>query len=144
VSERTPDARAVITAAQGEFVGCGHNHLGVEHISVGLLLEPQGSRAGILDSFGVTSHGARVRLVEIVGAVGEALPVDGHVSFGPRAKKVLELSFGEALSFGIRVGPKYMLLAIVREHESVAMRILGEAGVSPDQIRTVVMGLAAG
>ena len=35
--------------------------------------------------------------------------------------------------------PRTALLAIVREQESVAMRILGEAGVSPDQIRTAVM-----
>ena len=59
--------------------------------------------------------------------------------FTPRAEKVIELSSREALSFGKRVGPEHILLAIVREQESVAMRILSEAGLSPDQIRTAVM-----
>lgn len=135
----TPEARAVITAAQAECRRLRHNHLGVEHILVGLLLEAQSSPAGILGSFGVTVDGVRARLVEIVGEGDEPSPVEGQVPFTPRAKKVLELSFREALSFGTRVGPEHILLAIVREHESVAMRILGEAGVSADQIRTAVM-----
>jgi ATP-dependent Clp protease ATP-binding subunit ClpC len=37
------------------------------------------------------------------------------------------------------VGPELVLLTMVGEQESVAMRILGEAGASPDQIRTAVM-----
>ena len=49
------------------------------------------------------------------------------------------LSLREALSFGTRVGPEHILLAIVREHDSVAVRILGEAGVWADQVRTAVM-----
>ena len=59
--------------------------------------------------------------------------------FTPRARNVLELSVREALSFGTGVGPEHILLAIVREQESVAMRILGEAGVSPDGVRTAVI-----
>jgi ATP-dependent Clp protease ATP-binding subunit ClpC len=45
----------------------------------------------------------------------------------------------EALSRGTRVGPEHIMLGIAREQESVAMRILGEAGVSPDQIRIAAM-----
>jgi ATP-dependent Clp protease ATP-binding subunit ClpC len=131
----TPEARAVITAAQAECRRLRHHHLGVEHILVGLLLEPQGSPAGILGSFGVTLDGVRARLVEIVGEGAEASSVADQVPFTPAAKKVLELSFREALSFGTRVGPEHILLAIVREQESVAMRILSEAGLSSDEIR---------
>ncbi|MGA2929865.1 MAG: Clp protease N-terminal domain-containing protein [Solirubrobacteraceae bacterium] len=135
----TPEARAAITAAQAECRRLRHNYLGVEHILLGLLLEPQGSPAGILGSFGVTLDDVRARLLEIVGEGDEPSPVEGQVPFTPRAKKVLELSVREALSFGTRVGPEHVLLAIVRERESVAMRVLGEAGVSPGQIRIVVM-----
>jgi ATP-dependent Clp protease ATP-binding subunit ClpA len=93
----------------------------------------------ILGSFGVTLDGVRARLVEIVGEGEDASSVEERVPFTPRAKKVLELSSREALSFGKRVGPEHILLAIVLEQESVAMRILSEAGLSPNQIRTAVM-----
>jgi ATP-dependent Clp protease ATP-binding subunit ClpA len=134
-----PEASDVITAARAESRRLSHNYLGVEHILVGLLLEPQSSSAEILGSFGVTLDGVRARLLEIVGEGDEASPGEGQVPFTPRAKKVLELSLREALSRGTRVGPEQILLAIAREGESVAMRVLGDAGVSSEQIRNAVM-----
>jgi hypothetical protein len=91
-----------------------------------------------------TVHGVRARLVEIVGEVDEALPVEGHVSFGPRAKKVLELLFGEALSFGTGWAQVHAVGDCARARERRDADSRRTAGVSLDQIRTEVMGLAAG
>ena len=68
----TPEASAVIAAAQAECRRLRHSHVGVEHILLGLLLEPQGLPAVTLGSFGVTLDRVRARLVEIVGEGEEA------------------------------------------------------------------------
>jgi ATP-dependent Clp protease ATP-binding subunit ClpA len=63
----------------------------------------------------------------------------GRTPFVPRAKKVLELSLREALSMKHDyIGTEHLLLAIVREGDGVAARILSEQIALPD-LRTKVI-----
>lgn len=139
----TPQARSVIVGAQAESRRLRHNFLGVEHLLVGLLLERSSSAAEILGALGVTLEGVRARLLELIPE-GEDPPLAGaQVPFTPRTKKVLELSLREAVSDMAPVAPEHILLAIAVEGESVAIRVLGEASVSSDQIRGAVLELLA-
>lgn len=65
----------------------------------------------------------RAQLIRIVGS-GEEVTT-GQIPFTPRTKKVLELALREALSLGHNyIGTEHILLALIRENEGVAARIL--------------------
>jgi ATP-dependent Clp protease ATP-binding subunit ClpA len=64
----------------------------------------------------------------------------GHVPFSPRSKKVLELSLREALRLRHDyIGTEHILLALLREGEGLAARILADSGVRPDDLRRAVL-----
>jgi len=60
----------------------------------------------------------------------------GHIPFGKRAKKVLELSLREALRLGHNhIGDGHILLGLIREGEGVAAKVLVDAGVDLADLR---------
>ncbi|GLY73575.1 hypothetical protein Airi01_018420 [Actinoallomurus iriomotensis] len=66
----------------------------------------------------------------------------GHIPFGRRAKKVLELSLREALRLGHNhLGTGHLLLGLIREGEGLAARVLVESGVELTALRDDVIRL---
>ncbi len=73
---------------------------------------------------------------------GERPPtfVGGHITFTPRAKKVLELSLREALALRHRyIGTEHILLGLIREGEGLAAEVLVLHGVGLDDLRRRVL-----
>jgi hypothetical protein len=138
----TDRARDVVKLAQAEARRLDHQHVGSEHLLLGLLGEPDGVGARALVGLGVSLQGVRADVERIVGR-GEGSPA-GHVPFSPRAKKVLELSLREALQLGHNyIGTEHVLLGIVRESEGVAAKILVESGADLPRIRYEALRLLA-
>ena len=94
----TDRARRVVVLAQEEARMLDHNHIGTEHILLGLIREGGGVAARAVESLGISLEAVRQQVGEIVGR-GQQAP-SGHIPFTPRAKKVLELSLREALQLG--------------------------------------------
>jgi hypothetical protein len=118
----------------------GHGYIGTEHALLGLLGDPDSDASRVLQSLGVTADRARERVVEIVPP-GEHSS-EGQIPFTPRAKKVLELSLREALDLGHRnITPEHLLLALARERDGVAMRVLLGMGTDENAIRAAVLPL---
>jgi ATP-dependent Clp protease ATP-binding subunit ClpC len=142
----TDRARRVVVLAQDEARLLDHNYIGTEHLLLGLLQEGHGVAAQALAVLGVSLAEVRGRVEEIIGRGTGQQP--GHLPFTPRAKKVLELSFREALKLGHDyIGTEHILLGIVREGEGVAAQVLAALGAGEDQIRekvTEVLGRSAG
>ena len=142
VWERFTDrARRVVVYAQEEARMLNHNHVGTEHILLGLINEREGVAARALEAMSISFDSARQRVEEIIGQ-GQAAPT-GHIPFTPRAKKVLELSLREELGHNY-VGTEHVLLALVREGEGVGAQVLQELGANLQQVRTTVLQLLAG
>ncbi len=121
----TERARQVVVLAQDEARALKHNYIGTEHILLGLLREEEGLAARILGSLDVTVEEVRAHVARIVGQGDEV--ATRQIPFTPRAKKVLELSLGEALQLGHNyIGTEHLLLALVRLGEGVAFDILDE------------------
>jgi ATP-dependent Clp protease ATP-binding subunit ClpC len=77
----------------------------------------------------------RAQVARIVGRGDEVTP--GQIPFTPRSKKVLKLALREALSLGHEyIGTEHLLLAVVREGEGVAARILDGFGSAATWSRT--------
>jgi Clp amino terminal domain, pathogenicity island component len=136
----TDRARRVVVLAQEEARHLNHNHIGTEHILLGLINEKQGVAAIALTELGISLEGARAQVVEIVGQGAEE--PTSHIPFTPRAKKVLELSLREALQFGHNyIGTEHILLGLIREGEGVAAQVLESQGASLDRVRREVIQL---
>jgi ATP-dependent Clp protease ATP-binding subunit ClpC len=135
----TGDARDVIVRAQGEARELRHNYIGTEHILLGLLDEHPGVARDALESLGLSLELARADVVEIVG-LGDQQVAAGQIPFTPRAKKVLELALREALALGHNyIGTGHLLLALTREGEGVAARILLDHGLTDELVRAAVV-----
>lgn len=123
----TKKAEAALINAKECAVAFGHNYIGTEHILWGLASEGTGVAASVLLSNGVNEERIKLRIMELIGpgeGSGQAL------AYTPRTKRVLELSYAEARRMGQNfIGTEHLLIGILREGESVAVRILTDLGV---------------
>src|SRR5271165_4054910 len=139
----TDRARRVAVLAQEEAGMLHHDHIGTEHILLGLIREGEGVAAKALEWLGISLEAVRQHVEGITGQ-GQQAP-SGHIPFTPRAKKVLELSLREALQLGHNyIGTEHILLGLIREGESVAAQVLVKLGADPSRIRQQVNQLLAG
>ena len=139
----TERARQVVVLAQDEARALKHNYIGTEHILLGLLRQEKALAARVLGALGITVEEVRAEIARTIGQ-GEEV-TNGEIPFTPRAKKVLELSLREAkaLKHGY-IGTEHILLAIVRENEGVAARILLGFDADAETIRSEVIRMLAG
>ena len=144
VFERFTDrARSVLVLAQEEARLLNHSFIGTEHILLGLIREGEGVGARALQSLGINLQAVQVKVEETIGMAGT--PPSGSPPFTPRAKKVLELSFREALQLGHSyIGTEHILLGLVREGEGVAATVLVGLGADLGRVRQKVMQLMSG
>jgi Clp amino terminal domain, pathogenicity island component len=121
-------ARTVVVATQEIARSRGDDHIGTEHLLLGLLDDEGSMAARALASFGVTKD----LVDEAIGsAPGPKARVKGHIPFSPDAKKVLELALREAIRVKARsIGTEHILLAILRASDSPGARILDRFGVT--------------
>jgi ATP-dependent Clp protease ATP-binding subunit ClpC len=129
--------------AQEEARLLNHNFIGTEHVLLGMLAEGEGIAAQVLVSAEISLEPAR-RKVEALGSRGSSSP-SGHIPFTPRAKKVLEYSLREALQLGATfIGTEHLVLALLREGEGLAIRVLVDLGADLDRVREQVIEMAGG
>jgi ATP-dependent Clp protease ATP-binding subunit ClpC len=140
----TDRARRVVVFAQEEARGLNHNWIGTEHLLLAVIREGQGVGAKALESMQVSLDAARQQVESIIGR-GQEPVQDGHISFTPRAKKVLELSLREALQLGHDyIGTEHILLGLIREGDGVAGQVLVNLGCDLNRTRQQVIRLLHG
>jgi hypothetical protein len=143
----TDKARRTVVLAQEEARLLRHDHIGTEHLLLGLLREGDGAAASALSLLGISLDAARERVAadragmqQATAAPGEM--VSGHIPFTPQAKRTLELALREALQLGHDyIGTEHILLGIVRDPGSRGASILLELGVDQAAIRGRVIEL---
>lgn len=134
----TERAQKALLYAQEEARNMGHNYVGTEHLLLGLLREKDGAAAKVLADMGMDLDKMRNYIVQLVGK-GNYNFNEGF-GYTPRTKRVMELSFYEARNLGHNyVGTEHLLLALIREGEGVAARILKDANIDFEKIRTQIM-----
>jgi ATP-dependent Clp protease ATP-binding subunit ClpC len=139
----TDRARRVLVLAQEEAGMLNHNHIGTEHLLLGLIHEGEGVGAQALESLGISLPAVRQQVEEITGH-GDRPPAE-PTQFGPRAKKVLELSRREALAMGHNyVGTEHILLGLIHEGDGVAAQVLVRVGADLNRVRQQVIHILSG
>ena len=128
----------MIVLAQEEARGLQHNYIGTEPLLLGLIHEGDGVAAKAMEMSDIGLEPARAAVIELIGE-GEK-PVEGHIPFTPRAKRVFELSFREALQLGHNyIGTEHLLLGLLKEGDGVAAQALHKLGADLSQIAKAVM-----
>ena len=139
----TDRARRVVVLAQDEARSLNHNYIGTEHLLLGLITEGEGVAAKALESLDINKDAVRSAVIDIIGE-GEK-PVEGHIPFTPRAKRVFELSLREALQLGHNyIGTEHLLLGLLKEGEGVASQVLIKLGADLSKVRQTVIELLSG
>jgi ATP-dependent Clp protease ATP-binding subunit ClpC len=135
----TEQSRRVVVLAQEEARILGHNHIGSEHLMLGLLHQQGSIAADVLASAGITVEAARSQVEELAGPGDKLLP-SGHIPFTQRAKKILELSLREALEQKKSyIGTEHILLALMRDSDGMGARVLERLGGSLSALRQQVL-----
>ena len=112
----TPRARNVVMAAHNEAIAARNPEGRPEHLVLGLLAEPDGLAAKAIVAQDVLLDAVRQAATAALPPAADEVPE--LVPYGPDAKKVLELTFREALRLGHNyIGTEHILLALL-EHEN--------------------------
>ncbi len=136
----TQRAQKVLQLAQEEAIRMKHESIGTEHILLGLIREGGGIAAKALEAIEVDFATIEEGIDKLVGAGTK--DVGPIVHYTPRAKKVIELSVDESRKLGHSyIGTEHILLALIREGEGIAARVLNNAGVSLNKARQQVLQL---
>ena len=125
----TAKAKKAIDIATRISKSLHHSYIGTEHILLGLLKEGTGVASQVLADNGV-EYDKVLELIEELIAPGNAVAVlvDG---LSPRAAHVLEVSKAEAARFhSEKIGTEHLLIAMIKETECVASRLLNTLSVN--------------
>ncbi|MEV5019014.1 Clp protease N-terminal domain-containing protein [Streptomyces sp. NPDC053780] len=115
-SRYTPRAQNAVMAAHNEAVAAGATEGLPEHLILGVLTERDGLAAKAITAQGVALDAIRAAATGKLPPAADEVPE--LVPYGPAAKKVLELTFREALRLGHNyIGTEHILLALL-EHEN--------------------------
>lgn len=129
----TEKAEKAMKFSQEVAAELGHSYVGTEHLLYGLLKEGSGIAARVLQSQGMTDEKVLKQIEELIGR-GEKMN-EQPLGLTPRTKRVLELSFREARKIGHNyIGTEHLLLGILKEGESVAVRIMMDLGIDPQKL----------
>ena len=130
----TQRARRVLSLAQEEAERMQHSHIGTEHLLLGLMREEGGVAGRVLRELGMKQTQVE-QLIEGMTSGNKRAGVT-RMDLSPATKKVLELAVDEARRMGHHyIGTEHLLLGLVRHQEGVAMDVLRELRISPDEIR---------
>jgi prophage maintenance system killer protein len=122
----------------------GHDHLGTEHLLLGLLAAGDGVAAQVLVSMGIPLEEVRSRVENIIGPGRSPGTRAGRILPTPQARKVLSLTLREALALGHNdVGTGHLLLALLGEGHGIAVQVLTALGADHARVREQVLGLMA-
>ncbi|MCQ4083420.1 ATP-dependent Clp protease ATP-binding subunit [Streptomyces sp. RB6PN25] len=131
-SRFTPRARNAVEDARKEAAELGHDHIGSEHIVLGLLTEPEGVAAKAMEALGAPLGKVREATIAVLGPGVENPPK--RPRFGRGAKKTLELSLREALHLGHNyIGTEHLLLGVLRNDKELAAAVLIGLGVTRER-----------
>ena len=124
----TKSANKAIEMASEIAVKFGHNYVGTEHLLYGLASENTGVAFKVLERQNITPDDILDDIEELIGKNDEG--VDKTLGFTPRCKKAFENAYREAKKISSDfVGTEHILVGIVKETDSIAVRILNDLGI---------------
>lgn len=129
-------AKDVLSFSREEALRLGNDYLGVEHILLGILREGEGLAIKLLLEFQVDLQKIRLELEKTLKENRVKSITANNIPLVRQAEKVLKITYLEAKLFkSAKVGTEHILLAILREENNLATRVLNKYGVIYENIK---------
>ncbi len=129
----TEKANNAVNAAIEAAQEMGHNYIGSEHILMGLLSDSDSAACRILEDAGADKDDI---IQTIRDTIGTGMPTSlTPEDFTPRTKRLLQTAVRQAAQMqNSYVGTEHILLALMSDGGSYAVRFLRETGASADAV----------
>ncbi len=129
----TDNAKNAINLAREVAYRLSHNYIGTEHLLMGLM-EVEGVASRVLEENGVTVDKVLELVNQLIAPNNGVEMMDGG-TFTPRSKRILDQSYKEAAKFKAPlVGTEHILIALIRESDCIAVRLLNTLGVNVQKV----------
>ena len=136
----TRQALQALKLAKATAQSWKHSYIGTEHILVGLLKEKEGTAGRILEEFGVEDEALEQLINKLIAPSSEILVAERTPVYSPRARKLVELAVHEAENQQENeAGTEHLLLAMLKETDCVATRLLYTMGVNIQKLYTALL-----
>ena len=133
-SQFTDKAQNALVQASRCARSLKQGYIGTEHILVGLLKEDTGVAAKVLADNGVETEQVMDMIRDLI-AFENGVAVKDREGYSPRAARILEEAHHQAARFGQKqTGTEHLLLALIKEGENVAVRLLNTLGANVQKI----------
>ena len=134
----TKSAQKVLENTGKQAVSFGHNFVGTEHLLLSLLVT-KGVASEVLKENGV-SYDKIAELIEDNLTSDSGVLVADRSEFTPRVKKIITNSAAEAERLGASsVGTEHILIALLKETDCIAMRLLNTKGINVQKLYVDVL-----
>lgn len=136
-------ANVALNSAVNAAEDLGHTYIGSEHLLLGILKDTSSTASVILNSRGISYQKAEDA---VKSSVGIGMPTElSPDDFTPRSKNIIETSMIAARSAGMPlVGTEHLLLAVIRESQSFASKIIVRLGASLSDITADISRAVSG
>ena len=129
----TKSGEKVLAIANELASDLGHSYIGTEHLLYGLACEENGVAGKVLENQDITPEDILDKIEELIG--GQVKDNFSVLGFTPRTKKILENAYLEAKKLGSNyIGTEHLLVGMMKETDSIAIRILVDLEVNPDEM----------
>jgi ATP-dependent Clp protease ATP-binding subunit ClpC len=129
----TEKAQKAIDLSREIAIELGHSYVGTEHLLLGLLKEGSGLAAVVLNSQKITYELVESKIKEVIATNQVQVADGGH--YTPRVERILEMSLREAVKMNTKIiGTEHILLALIRESDSMAVKLVELLGGSRQKI----------
>ncbi|MBQ8306870.1 MAG: ATP-dependent Clp protease ATP-binding subunit [Blautia sp.] len=135
----TRQAASALKLAEEAARQMNHSYVGTEHLLLGLLREKEGTAGRVLQEFSVEEE-RLVALIERLIAPSEVLTAVPKPELSPRAKAIITQAQAECgNSRREKAGTEHLLMAILKETDCVATRLLYTLGVNIQKLYAAVL-----
>ena len=135
----TDKAKAALMLAERAARSLRQSYVGSEHILLGLLRENTGVAATVLQNNGVDVVQLKEMIKDLIAPESSVLIAERD-GYSPRAQSILDEAHRQAERFhSDKTGTEHILLALLKEGENVAVRLLNTMGISVQKLYVDVL-----
>ncbi|MEM9847701.1 MAG: ATP-dependent Clp protease ATP-binding subunit, partial [Bacteroidota bacterium] len=125
----SPKVKQIIRRSRDAALRLGHDFIGIEHLLLGIMVEPDSLAVRVLDSLDVDIDDLRETVEDSIQrrrSAATSLNV-GNLPLNKQAEKILKVTFLEAKMLkSEEIAPEHLMLSILKHKENMASRILNE------------------
>jgi ATP-dependent Clp protease ATP-binding subunit ClpC len=145
----TPRLRQVVKLARAAAREAGNEHVGTEHLLLGILDERENLGVRVIEALDVDLDDLRTEVDALIaqqehgGRAGKKSP--GRPRLTPLAKDAFRQAVDESIRMGHNyIGCEHLLLGLVAEEEGLAGRVLRSMGVDKTVARRMTVSMLTG